>query len=51
MQQTVYTFKVKKSHVSKVHKHKDKMHVVDEPPMAGKLHMENICFPIEAYKQ
>ena len=43
--QTIYTLRVKRSHMSKVYNHEGKMH------MAGKRHVAKTCFSIEAYKQ
>ena len=43
--QTIYTIRVRKSHMSKVYNHKDKLRVADKP------HSEETCFSIEAHKQ
>ena len=43
--QTIYTLRVKRSHMSKLYNHKGKSHVVD------KLHLAETYFSIKAYEQ
>jgi hypothetical protein len=43
--QTIYTLRIKKSHMSKLYNHKVRSHIVGKSHDMGKPHGTKLCFP------